>query len=130
MPGVQKPHWLAPCCDERGGPAVAQLLRRSLEGGDLASGDAADGRDAGDAGRAVDPHGAAPALTLRAAAVLDGAAAELLAQCVQEADPVLDRDRVPVEDERDGRGRGRAESRGLLGSGAGSAQGAGCPKLS
>ena len=24
MPGVQKPHWLAPCCDEGGGPAVAQ----------------------------------------------------------------------------------------------------------
>ena len=119
-----------PVLDERGGPALAQLLRRSLEGGDLTPGDAADGRHAGDAGRPVDPHRAASALTLRAAAVLDGAAAEFLAQRVQEADPVLDRHRVPVEDERDGPGRGRARGRGSLGSGAGSAQKAGCPKLS
>ena len=31
-----------PVLHEGGGPAVAQLLRRSLEGGDLAAGDAAD----------------------------------------------------------------------------------------
>ena len=94
MPGVQKPHWLAPCCDEGRGPAVAQRRRRSLERGDVAAGDAAHGGDAGDAGRPVDPHGAAPALALGAAAVLDRAAAELLAQRVQEGDPVLDRDGV------------------------------------
>ena len=116
-----------PVCDEGGGPAVAQLGRRSLEGGDLTSRDAADRRDAGDAGRAVDPHRAAPALALRAAAVLDGAAAELLAQRVEEADPVLDRDGVAVEDEGDaGHGRARRGAAGMLGSGAGSAQGAGC----
>ena len=103
-----------PVFDECGSPALAQLPRRSLEGGDLASGDAADGRHAGDAGRPVDPHGAASALALRATAVLHGAAAELLAQRVQEADPVLHRDGVPIEDERDGPGRGRVNARGLL----------------
>ena len=95
MPGVQKPHWLAPCWTKASAQRHAQLLRHSLEGGDPATGDAADGGDAGDAGRPVDPDGAAPALTLRAAAVLDRAAAELLAQRVQEGDPVLDRDRSP-----------------------------------
>ena len=119
-----------PVTDERLSPALAQLLRRSLQGGDLTPEDAAHGRHAGDAGRPVDPHRATSALTLGAAAVLDGAAAEFLAQRVQETDPVLDRDRGPVEDERDGLGRGRAKARGILGSGACSAQKAGCPKLS
>jgi hypothetical protein len=67
---------------------------------------------------------------MRAAAVLDGAAAELLAQRVQESDPVVDRHRVPIEDERDRIGRGRAKVLGFFGSGAGSAQKAGCPELS
>ena len=119
-----------PVFDECGCPAVAQLRRSSLEGGDLASGDAADGRDAGDAGRPVDPHGAASALALWAAAVLHRAAAELLAQRVQEADPILHRDGVSIEDERDGPGRGRVKGRRLLRGAAGSAQGAGCPMLS
>ena len=96
-----------PVFDECGCPAVTQFRRSSLEGGDLASRDAADGRDAGDAGRAVDPHGAASALALGAAAVLHGAAAELLAQHVQEADPILHRDGFSVEDERDGPARAR-----------------------
>ena len=132
MPGVQKPHWLAPCCDEGGGPAVAQLRRCSLEGGDVAAGDAADGRHAGDAGCPVDPHGAAAALALRAAAVLDRAAAELVAQRVQQGDPVGDGDRVPVEDEGDGRGRrGRGRTpRGLLGGGPVPLRGRGARRLS
>ena len=119
-----------PVLDEGGGPAVAQHRRRSLEGGDVAARDAADGRHAGDAGCPVDPHGAAAALALRAAAVLDRAAAELVAQRVQEADPVGDSDRVPVEHEGDGHGRGRANAGGLLGGGRGSAQGARGPELS
>jgi hypothetical protein len=114
---------------EGGRPALAQLTGRSLEGGDLAPGDATDGRHTGDAGRSIDPHRATSALTLRATAVLDGAAAEFFTQRVEKADPVVDRHLVPVEDERDGPGRGRAGS-WSLGSGAGSAQRAGCPKLS
>jgi hypothetical protein len=98
----------------------------------VAPGDTPDGRHAGDAGRPVDPDRATSALTLRAAAVLDGAAAEFLSQRIEKADPFRDRDFVPVEEERDrsGRGRGRARIRGSLGGGAGSAQRAGCPKLS
>jgi hypothetical protein len=88
------------------------------------------GRHAGDAGRPVDPDRATSALTLRAAAVLDGAAAEFLSQRIEKADPFRDRDFVPVEEERDRSGRGRARIRGSLGGGAGSAQRAGCPKLS
>jgi len=69
-------------------------------------------------------------LTLRAAAVLDGAAPEFLSQRIEKADALLDRHGVPVEDERDGTWRGRANARMSLGSRAGSAQKAGCPKLS
>ncbi len=88
MPGVQKPHWLAPRAHEGGGPAGAQLRGESLEGRHLTARDPTDRRDAGDTGRAVDPDRAAPALALGAAAVLDGAAAELLAQRVEQRDPV------------------------------------------
>ena len=118
-----------PVLDECVGPALPQLLRCSLEGGDPAPGDAADGRDAGDAGRPVDPHGAASALALRAAAVLDGATAEFFSQRIEKADPVVDRHLVTVEDERHGPGA-PAKARGPFGSGAGSAQRAGRPKLS
>ncbi len=119
-----------PVLDECGGPALAQLLRCSLERGDPAPGDAPDGRHAGDAGRPVDPDRAASALALRAAAVLDGATAEFFSQRIEKADPVVDRHLVTVEDERDRSGRGRAEARAPFGSGAGSAQRAGRPKLS
>jgi len=94
------------------------------------AGDPPNGGDTGHPGSAVDPHGATAALALGAAAVLDGAAAELLAQRVQETDPVLDRHRAPVEDERDGLVRGRAKERGTLGSGPCTAQKAGWPELS
>ena len=130
MPGVQKPHWLAPCATK----ASAQRSRSSAGAPSRVvtrrSGDAADGRDAGDPGRPVDPHGAAPALALRAAAVLDGAAAELLAQRVEEGDPVGDRDRVPVEDEGDearAGARARRRPRAVLGSGARCRSGGGVP---
>ena len=53
---------------ERLGPAVGAV--EALDRRDRPSGDAADGRDAGDARLAVDPHRAAPALALWAAAVL------------------------------------------------------------
>ena len=87
MPGVQKPHWLAPWRRRRRPSGLAARRRQSLERGDLPPGDAAHRGDAGDTGRVVDPDGAAATLTLRATAVLDGAAAEFLAQRVEEEMP-------------------------------------------
>ena len=113
--------------DEGGGPAVALLGREPLEGGHASAGDAADGRDARHPGQAVDPHRAAPALALWAAAVLDRAAAELLAQRVEKRDPVGDDDRVAVQREGDGCAArvGRHRAGRVVGCGAGAAQGVG-----
>jgi hypothetical protein len=57
-------------------------------------------------------------------------ATELVAQRVQQADPVFDGDGVPVQDEVDGRRRGRARTSRVLWGAAGAAQGAECPRLS
>ena len=71
------------------------------------SGGATGGGHARDARRAVDPDGAAPALPLGAAAVLDGATAQLLAERVEERRTVVeDRDLGPVESEGQARRRG------------------------
>ena len=95
MPGVQKPHWLAPCATK----AAAQRSRCSVGSpstrGHPAAGDAAHRGHAGDAGRAVDPDRAAPALALGTAAVLDRTAAQLLAQRVEEGGPVVPPRRAP-----------------------------------
>ena len=113
--------------DEGGGPAVALLGRQPLEGGHAPAGDAADRRDARHAWQPVDPHRATPALSLGAAAVLDGTAAELLAQRVEERDPVGDDDRVAVQEEGDGCAAwiSRQRAGGMIGCGAGAAQGVG-----
>ena len=126
-----------PVGDEGGRPAVTQLGRRPFEGGHTTAGHAADRRDAGDTWRVVHPHGAASALPLGAAAVLDGAAPELLAQRIEEGDPVADGHLVAVEQEGDVRGHGgilgrgavlgRGAAAGRFRSGARVAQQAGCP---
>ncbi len=101
MPGVQNPHWLAPVATKAaaqrsrcaaGIPSRVVTLRPATR---------RTRRHAGHPGQAVDPHGATAALTLRAAAVLDRAAPELLAQRVEERDAVGDGDLAPVQDEGD-----------------------------
>ena len=79
------------------------------------AGDPAQRGDAGHAGQPVDPHRAAAALALGAAAVLDRTAAQLLAQRVEQRDAVGDGDLASVQDEGD------------EGIGAGAAQGTGRP---
>jgi hypothetical protein len=120
--------------DEGGRPPGTLVVRQPFERRDLSALDASDRRDAGDPGSAVDPDGAAAALALRAAPVLDRSAAELVAQCVEEGDPVIDADLVAVEDEgnrwRTVRGRAGRAARSF---GGGVAQGARCaeaPRLS
>ena len=113
------------------GPAVRSAVGKPFEGGDATAGDPADGRDAGDPRRAVDPDGAAAALALRAAAVLDRTAAELLAQRVEEGDPVRDGDGRPVRMKETAAVGGQVDPGGRaarrFGGGAGVAQEAGCP---
>ena len=120
-----------PGCHEGRRPAVADRRRCTLERDDGAAGDATDRCDAGNAREPVDPDGAASALSLRTAAVLDGRAAELLAQRIEEGDPVDDGYLGPVQAEANVRGRGRFGRRvsaaGPTGSGAGIAQEGECP---
>ncbi len=100
------------------GPTSAIGRGETLEGGDVAAGDAPHRRHAGDPRGAIDPHGAAAALPLRATPVFHRTTAELLAQCVEEGDPLGDGDRDAVEGEGD-RVRG--------GGATGAAQGADWP---
>ena len=127
MPGVQKPHWLAPWATKAQAQRSRSAVGSPSEGGHTSSGDAADGSHARHPGQAVDPHRAAPALSLWAAAVLEGATAELLTQHVEKRDPVGDDDRVAVQREGDGWAArvGRHRAGGVVGCGAGAAQGVG-----
>ena len=61
-----------------------QTIVEAVDGGDRPTGDPADRRHARDPRRAVDQHRAAPALALRAAAVLDRADPELVAQRAEQ----------------------------------------------
>ncbi len=101
MPGVQKPHWLAPWATK----ADAQTSRAAgLSPSSVVTCRPATRRTGvthDDARSTVDPDGAAPALALGAAAVLHGPAPELLAQRIEKRDPVGDRDGIAVEDEVD-----------------------------
>ncbi len=130
-PRRAEPALARPGRDEGRRPALAEDGRRTLERGHVTPGDAADRRDAGDPGQVVDPHGAAAALSLGAAAVLDGTTPQLLPQHVEEREPVADGHLGPVQGEEDVHaarrvgGRGSAAGRG--GSCAGLAQGAECP---
>ena len=101
--------------DERIGPPVALVVRHALERCDLSPPDPPYRGDACDPGCSVNPDGAAAALTLRATAVLDRAAPEFLAQCVEKRDALGRGDLAPVQDE------------GNEGVGGGAAQGTGRP---
>ena len=89
MPGVQKPHWLAPAPANASAQRPPDLGVEALDGGHRAPGHPADRRHAGDPRRAVHPDRAAPALALGAAAVLGGDGTQLLAEDVEQGDAVV-----------------------------------------
>ena len=98
MPGVQKPHCDAPWAAKHSAHSLG--VGQPGERRDLAPSHAGDRRHAGDPRMAVDPDRAAPALALRAAAVLGGARAEAIAQDLEERRVVrLDLDVPAVEAE-------------------------------
>jgi hypothetical protein len=84
---------------ERVGPPGALSLGQTFECRDRSPGDSPNRRDAGDPRVIVDPDRAAPALALRAASVLQGATPQLVAQRVEQRDPVVDGHGIAVEDE-------------------------------
>ncbi len=87
--------------DERLDQGLPASRRETVCGGDGAPGDPAQGRDAGDAGLPVDQHGAAAALALRAAAVLDRGRPELIPERVeQRTTRVVQLDGPAVDGER------------------------------
>jgi hypothetical protein len=101
------------------GPPGALLFGQSFEGRDGSPGDASNGRDAGDPRITVNPDRAAPALTLRAASVFQGATPQLVAQCVEQRDPVVDDDRIAVENEIYARGNVTRHGSAYMKGGAG-----------
>ena len=102
-------------------PAPAKFFGQALGGRDLAAGHPAHRCHTRDTGGTVDPHGAAAALALRAAAVLGRAAGQLVAQRIEERDAVGNGHRVPVEAEGHGPGReGVARVRSDCGAGGSS----------
>ena len=84
IPGVQKPHWLAPTPVKASAQRPLTSSAEALEGGHRAPGHPADRGDAGHPGGAVHPDRAAAALALGAAAVLGGVLTELLAQHLEQ----------------------------------------------
>ena len=85
---------------ERLGPC--HRVGEPIDRRDVPPGDAPDGCHARNAWLAVDEHGAAPALSLRAAPILGRARAEAVAQNLEEGDvSVRDLDGTTVEAERD-----------------------------
>ena len=70
MPGVQKPHWLAPVAQKASAHRARSSSGEPVDGRDRPPRDPAHGGHARDPGLAVHQHGAATALTLRAAPVL------------------------------------------------------------
>ena len=100
IPGVQNPHCDAPVAANAVGPR--SRVGEPVDRGHVAIGDAGDRGHARDAWRAVDEHRAAAALALRAAAILDRARAEAIAQDLEEGGvSVRDLDVTTVEAERD-----------------------------
>ena len=99
-PRRAEPALAAPGGRERCRPAVPNIGIETLQGCDPAVPNPTSRGDAGDPGLPIDEHGAAPALTLRAAPVLHRAHPELLAQHVQQRQPLVgDNDRRTVHDD-------------------------------
>ena len=98
-PGRTEPTLACAVSDERVGPPGALWPGQAFERRDRSPGDPSNRRDAGDPRVTVHPDRAAPALALRAASVLQGATPQLVAQRVEQRDPVVDDDRIAVEDE-------------------------------
>ena len=92
--------------DKRLDPALAEFVVEAFDRRDRSPADPTQGRDAGDPGRAVDPHGATAALPLGTAAVLDRAAVEVLPQGVEQRGVlIVDRGGSAIEGEGDGGNR-------------------------
>jgi hypothetical protein len=70
-------------------PTLPDVTGQAFESGDLSTLHPPDGSHACDPRRAVDPHGAAPALTLRTAAVLDRTNTAPVTQGVEERATVV-----------------------------------------
>ncbi len=89
IPGVQKPHWLPPVATRASDHRSRSGSGQAVEGGHLAARQAAGRGHTGHPGRTVDPDRAAAALPLGAAAVLDRADAQLVAEDVEQRRPVV-----------------------------------------
>jgi hypothetical protein len=83
MPGVQMPHWAAPCARKACAQAVDPVRPGGLDRGDVAAVGLRRRHEAGAGLRAVDQHGAGAAIA-GVAADLGAGEAEALAQRVGE----------------------------------------------
>ncbi len=98
-PGRAEPTLAGAGGDEGADQPVTHLRLEAVHGDDRPSRNPPQRRDAGDAGGPVDQHGATSALSLRAAAVLDAAYAQIFAQSIEERCSLagLDVDGAPVD---------------------------------
>ena len=85
MPGMQKPHWIAPARTKACWIEVRAVRRaEALDGGDLGALERGDLRDAREDGLAVDEDRAGAALALAVAGLLGAGQAEVLAEQVEQ----------------------------------------------
>ena len=104
-PGRAEPALAGAGGDEGVGPPVSLGRRDSLDGRDAPAGDPPGRRHTGHPGGAVDEHGAAAALALRAAPILHAAQPETVAQHLEERRAVLGNlDLAAVDLQRQGHG--------------------------
>src|SRR4029077_6173012 len=95
---------------ERVDPSRTRRVIEAFERRHLASREPLHWRDARDAGRTINPHRAAPTLSLRAAPVLCGRDAELVAQEVEQRSGfVAHGHRLTVDTQRDPNGHDRED---------------------
>ncbi len=95
--------------EKRFDPASLEISIEPFNRGHRPSGHTSGGSDACHAGSAINPDGAASALALGAAPVLDRTAPQLLPERVKERDSliVINLDRVPVKEKGNGWRRAR-----------------------
>ena len=102
MPGVQKPHWLAPVAQKASAQASLRAGIQARERRDPATRHTPCRCDAGHAGGSVHQHRARTALPLRAATVLHLTDAEVLTQQREQREVAGGRaDGAPVDSEGD-----------------------------